>query len=82
MCSFREDSRKRRAPKFTVEAQYQMKDCPVKATIQQLVNRNNTFEDFLTITFRGNIFINQVTFNRDELLTKKKRIYIKHFKKI
>ena len=64
MCSFRftrnfirrEDSRKKRAPKFTVEAQCQVKDCPVKATIQQFVNRNNTFEDFLTITFRGNVY--------------------------
>ena len=51
MCSFRftrnfirrEDSREKRAPKFTVDFQCQMKDCPVKATIQQHVNRNNTF---------------------------------------
>ena len=55
MCSFRftrnficrEDSRKKRAPKFTADFQCQMKDCLVKATIQQHVNRNNTIEEFL-----------------------------------
>ena len=43
----REDSMKKRAPKFTVDFQCQMKECPVKATIQQHVNRNNTIEEFL-----------------------------------
>ena len=63
MCSFRftrnfirrEDSRKRGAPKFTVKDQRRMKNCPVKATIHQLVNCNNTFKYFLTITFRGDV---------------------------
>ena len=48
-----EDFRMKRAPKFPVEVQCQMKDCQVKATIQQLFNRNNDFKEFLAITFRG-----------------------------
>ena len=89
MCSFRftrnfirrEDSRKRRAPKFTVEAQCQMKDCPVKATIQQLVNRNNTFEDFLTITFRGNIFHQPGDFQSRRIIDEEKKDLYKAFQK-
>ena len=89
MCSFRftrnfirrEDCRKRRAPKFTVKAHCQMKDCPVKATIQQLVNRNNTFEDFLTITFRGNIFHQPGDFQWRRIIDKEKKDLYKAFQK-
>ena len=89
MCSFRftrnfirsEHSRKRRAPKFTVEAQCQMKDCPVKATIQQLVNRNNTFEDFLTIAFRGNIFHQPGDFQSRRIIDEEKKDLYKAFQR-
>ena len=48
-------SRKKRAPKFTVEAVCQMKDCPSKLNIQQLANFQGYLDDQLTITFCGEI---------------------------
>ena len=89
MCSFcftrnfirREDSSKKRAPKCTVETQCQMKDCPVKATIQQLVNCNNTFEDFLTISFRGNVYHQPGDFQLRRIIDKEIKDLHKTFQK-
>ena len=51
----REDSRKQKAPKFTVEAACQMDGCPAKVTIQQLACGKHNFENIFTLTFQGNI---------------------------
>ena len=51
----REDSRKQKAPKSTVEAASQMDGCPAKVTIQQLACGKNNFENISTLTFQGNI---------------------------
>ena len=40
----REDSKKKRALKFTIEVQCQMKNYPKKAKTQQIVNPNNAFK--------------------------------------
>ena len=48
-------SRKKRTPKFTVEAICQMKDCTSKVTIQQLVNFQGDLDNQLTIIFCGEI---------------------------
>ena len=79
----REDSRKFtvEAPKFTVEAQCQMKDCPAKATIQQLVNHNDTFENFLTITFRGYVCHQPGDFQLRRIIDEEKKDIHKTFRK-
>ena len=51
----REDSRKQKAPKFTVEAACLMDGCPAKVIIQQLACGKNNFENIFTLTFQGNI---------------------------
>ena len=51
----REDSKKRKAPKFNVEAACQMDGCPAKITIQQLACGKNNFENIFTLTLKGNI---------------------------
>ena len=51
----REDSRKQKAPKFTLEAACQMDGCPAKVTTQQLACCNNNFENIFTLIFQGNI---------------------------
>ena len=58
-----------------------MKDCPVKAAIQQLVNRDNTFQDFLTITFRGNVCHQPGDFQSRRIIDEEKKDLYKTFQK-
>ena len=51
----REDSRKQKALKFTVEAAFQMDGCSAKVTVQQLTCGKNNLENIFTLTFQGNI---------------------------
>ena len=50
-----EDSRKQKAPKFTVEAACQMDGCPAKVTIQELACGKKNFQNIFTLNFQGNI---------------------------
>ena len=56
-------------------------NCPVKAPIQELVNRNNTFEDFLTIAFRGDVFHQPDDFQLIRITDEEKRYIYKTFQR-
>ena len=72
----RKDSRKKRAPISTVEAQCQMKNCPMKATLQQLFNCNNTFKGFLTISFHGDVCHQPGDFQLRRIIDEEKKGYL------
>ena len=75
-----EDSRKQKAPKFTVEAACQMDGCPAKVTIQQLACGRNNFENIFTLTFQGNIKHKRGDLKARRLISAKKPILIQSFK--
>ena len=50
-----DNSRKKRSPKFTIEASCQMKDCTSKVSVQQGVDAVGKPLDHLTFTFFGEI---------------------------
>ena len=91
MCSFRftrnfirrEDSREKRAPKFTVDFQCQMKDCPVKATTSNMSTVIIPFYDISTIMlristimFRGDFCHQSSGFQQREIIGKERKGYI------
>lgn len=77
----REDSKKKRALKFTIEVQCQMKNYPKKAKTQQIVNPNNTFKDCLKITFHSDVFHQPGEFRSRLIIDREKLGLYKTFQK-